>query len=84
VQAIEEPSYDVAPFAGSKAESIVTVERDVHPSADERTLAVGASPNAAWLERWLVSVRMGAGDIVVSVHTFDPIAASKSLVRARK
>jgi hypothetical protein len=84
VQAIEEPSYDVASLVGCETEPIVMIECDVHSSADERSVAVCASPCVAPLESLLICVCVGVGDIVVSVHAFDPIAVSESLVRTRK
>jgi hypothetical protein len=50
VHAIEEPRGDVATtFVRREAKPTVTADLDVHPSADERPVTIGASPCVALL-----------------------------------
>jgi hypothetical protein len=50
MKTILEPCDDVAAFADGEAEAIVAGECDVHPSADKRSVAVGATPCLALIE----------------------------------
>ena len=53
---IEEPCGDVAAFAWREAKAIVAADLDVHPPADQRSVAVGASSCVALLEDHAVSL----------------------------